>query len=194
MQNKEIFIQQHIQTSIEVQRKMAEEQTGILAQIADTLIHTIASGGIIYLCGNGGSAADAQHVAAELIGRYLRERKAAPAVALTTDTSVLTAIGNDYDFAQVFVRQVHALMTPKDTLVGISTSGKSPNVLLAIAAARQLGAQTIGFTGTPGEPLASEAALCLRVPSRHTPHVQEAHITAWHIVCDLVEQSLIPKE
>lgn len=186
-------IQQAIQESITVKQKMADEQAGLLAEIADRLTRVLNAGGTVYLCGNGGSAADAQHVAAELVGRYLRERRALPAIALTTNTSILTAVGNDYDFSQVFARQVRAMVTSRDAVVGISTSGKSPNVLEALRAAREIGALSIGFTGQSGQPLAAEADLCLCVPSAHTPRVQEAHILAWHIICDLVEQAFCDK-
>ncbi len=168
---------------------MGKEQGEVLAGISAALLQVLQSGGTIYLCGNGGSAADAQHVAAEFVGRFLRERRPLPAVALTTNTSILTAIGNDYDYSQVFSRQVRAQVTERDAVVGISTSGKSANVLEALRAAREAKAITIGFTGKPGEPLAGECDLCLCVPSKQTPRIQEAHILAWHIVCDLVERS-----
>jgi D-sedoheptulose 7-phosphate isomerase len=161
----------------------------LLAQISERLTQVLETGGTIYLCGNGGSAADAQHIAAELVGRYLRERQPLPAVALTTNTSILTAIGNDYDFTQVFARQVRAMVTSRDAVVGISTSGKSPNVLEALRAAREIGALTVGFTGMSGQPMVSQSDLCLCVPSTETPRIQEAHILAWHIICDLIERS-----
>jgi D-sedoheptulose 7-phosphate isomerase len=167
---------------------MVEREAGALVEIANRLSAVLRAGGTIYLCGNGGSAADAQHVAAEFVGRFLRERRPLPAVALTTNSSILTAIGNDYDFDQVFSRQLRAQASERDAVVGISTSGKSANVLQALAAARECGAVTVGFTGLPGEPLASACALCLRVPSTLTPRIQEAHIVAWHIVCDLIER------
>lgn len=189
MGNADALVQQQIQESIAVKLKMAEDQAGLLVQISERLTSVLKSGGTVYFCGNGGSAADAQHVAAELVGRYMRERRALPAVALTTNASIVTAIGNDYGFSQVFARQVRALVTPQDALVGISTSGKSPNVLEALRAARAIGAVTIGFTGTPGEPMGSETDLCLRVPSAQTSRIQEAHILAWHIICDLIEQA-----
>lgn len=189
MTDPQQLIQKKINESIEVQQRLIQEQVEAIARISEALTRVLHAGGTIYLCGNGGSAADAQHVAAELVGRYLRERRALPAVALTTNTSILTAIGNDYDFSQVFARQVRAMVTSRDAVVGISTSGKSPNVLEALRAAREIGALTIGFTGQPGQPLASEADLCLRAPSAQTPRIQEAHIIAWHIICDLIEQA-----
>ena len=145
----------------------------------------------IYLCGNGGSAADAQHVAAEFVGRFLRERRPLPAVALTCNSSILTAIGNDYDFSQVFSRQVEACAGPRDCVVGISTSGRSPNVLEAMRAARRVGAATVGFTGAAGTVLAAACDECLMAPSTSTPRIQEAHLLAWHLICDLVERRIV---
>lgn len=162
-----------------------------IVAISQTLIASLREGGTIYLCGNGGSAADAQHVAAELVSRFLRERRALPAVALTTNTSILTAIGNDYDYEQVFARQVAAHATSRDVVVGISTSGRSKNVLAAMAAARRAGAKTVGFTGLPGEPLASQCDQCLRIPAEATPRIQEAQILVWHVICDLVERAFV---
>jgi D-sedoheptulose 7-phosphate isomerase len=166
------------------------EHYDTIAAIAARLSACLAAGGTIYLCGNGGSAADAQHVAAEFVGRFLRERQPLPAVALTCNTSVLTAIANDYDFTQVFARQVRAHAGPKDCVVGISTSGRSRNVLEALAAARAVGAATIGMTGADGQALAAACDDCLLVPSSSTPRIQEAHLVAWHLICDHVEQML----
>lgn len=164
---------------------------GSLVAIADRLTACLRAGGTIYLCGNGGSAADAQHVAAEFVGRFLQERRPLPAIALTCNTSALTAIGNDYGFEQVFARQVRAHVTDKDCVVGISTSGNSPNVLAALAAARELGATAIGFTGSKGHSLAALCDECLMAPSDSTPRIQEAHVVAWHLVCDRVEHSIV---
>lgn len=162
-----------------------------LVAIADRLGACLRAGGTIYLCGNGGSAADAQHVAAEFVGRFLRERRPLPAIALTCNTSILTAIGNDYDFSQVFARQVRAHVTPRDCVVGISTSGKSPNVLEALRAAQDIGAGTIGFTGEQGLALASLCDKCLLAPSANTPRIQEAHLLAWHLICDQIEWNIV---
>jgi D-sedoheptulose 7-phosphate isomerase len=167
------------------------EHFGMLAAIASRLLGCLQNGGTIYLCGNGGSAADAQHVAAEFVGRFLRERRALPAVALTCNTSILTAIGNDYDFSEIFARQVKAHVGPKDCVVGISTSGRSANVLKALAAAREAGAATIGFTGAAGHELAALCDECLLAPSDHTPRIQEAHLVAWHLICDAVERGIV---
>lgn len=175
--------------SIAVISALAEHQRTLTA-IARWLLDCLTGGGTIYLCGNGGSAADAQHVAAEFVGRFLRERRALPAVALTCNTSILTAIGNDYDFSEIFARQVKAHVGPKDCVVGISTSGRSANVLKALAAAREAGATTIGFTGAGGHALAALCDECLLAPSDRTPQIQEAHLVAWHLICDLVERGV----
>lgn len=182
------LIRKTIDDGIAVKRRMLDTQAGVIAATAERLAAVLKQGGTIYLCGNGGSAADAQHIAAEFVGRFLRERRPLPSVALSTNTSILTAIGNDYSFDQVFSRQVRACVTAKDALCGISTSGKSPNVIEALKAAREVGAVTVGWTGEPGEPLGSECDLCLKVPTTATPRIQECHIVAWHIVCDLIER------
>jgi D-sedoheptulose 7-phosphate isomerase len=165
------------------------EQIPTLDAIAAMFIECLQHGGTLYLCGNGGSAADCQHVAGEFVGRFLRERRPLPAIALTTDTSVLTAIGNDYGYEQVFSRQVLAIAKPGDVVVGISTSGKSPNVLAAIAAAKQRKARTLAFTNAGDNSLAAQCDLAFRAPSLHTPRVQELHFLAWHLLCDKVEEA-----
>jgi D-sedoheptulose 7-phosphate isomerase len=185
------IIRSTIEQSIAVTRRMLETQADIIAHTAERLAVVLKQGGTIYLCGNGGSAADAQHIAAEFVGRFLRERRPLPSVALTVNTSILTAIGNDYHFDQVFARQVNACVTEKDAVCGITTSGKSPNVLEALKAAKQIGALTIGWTGEPGKPLDEHCELCLKVPTTATPRIQEAHIVAWHIVCDLIEREYV---
>ncbi len=170
---------------------MAREQAHAIADIAMALGEVLMSGGTIYFCGNGGSAADAQHVAAEFVGRFLKERRPLPAVALTTNTSTLTAIGNDYGYEEVFSRQVTACARPGDAVVGISTSGTSPNVLEAMRAAKKVEALTVGFTGSKGRVLESETDLCLLVPTDSIPHIQEAHIVAWHTICGLIEDAFV---
>ena len=182
------LVEKALEESQQVKTRMAKEQLGNLLKIAALFKDVLCNHGTIYLCGNGGSAADAQHVAAEFVGRFLRERRPLPAVALTTNTSILTAIGNDYDFSQVFARQVRAQVTSRDAVAGISTSGKSPNVLAALQAARENGAKTVGFTGEPGEPLGAACDVCLKVPTKSTPRIQEAHILGWHVICDIVER------
>jgi D-sedoheptulose 7-phosphate isomerase len=161
-----------------------------IAGAASTLADCLAAGGHILLCGNGGSAADAQHLAAEFVGRFLKERRAFPAIALHANTSVLTALGNDFGFETVFARQVEAHGRPGDVLVGISTSGNSPNVLQAVVTARQVGLVTVGFSGGSGGQLAKACDICLTVPSSSTPRVQEGHILVGHIICGLVEDAL----
>jgi D-sedoheptulose 7-phosphate isomerase len=161
-----------------------------IVAIAEAIVQSLRAGGTLYLCGNGGSAADAQHIAGEFVGRFRAERKALPAVALSTDTSVLTCIANDYDYGHVFARQVEALVRPGDILWAFSTSGTSPNVLQAAAAARQKGARVIAFTGRPTSKLESVADLCLCAEAALTARSQEIHQLAYHIICDLVEQSL----
>jgi D-sedoheptulose 7-phosphate isomerase len=150
----------------------------------------LKAGNKILLCGNGGSAADAQHIAAELVGRYEQQRRAFPAISLTTDTSSLTALSNDYGYEEVFARQVEALAVAGDVLIAISTSGKSPSILKAADQARALGCRTIALTGCSGEPLAAHCDLAVVVPSDRTSRVQEAHITIGHLWCEMVDQAL----
>ena len=157
---------------------------------AELIKKTIKKGGKILLCGNGGSAADSQHFAAELVGRFQKERRALPAVSLTTDTSILTALGNDYGFDIVFARQVEALGTPKDLLFAISTSGKAKNIIRAVAEAKKIGIRTIGLSGKNGGELAKMADLALVMPASVTARIQESHILVIHILCELVESSL----
>jgi D-sedoheptulose 7-phosphate isomerase len=192
LESKRAMETQH-RESAEVMAALAAHHDCLLA-IADRLTACLRGGGTLYLCGNGGSAADAQHVAAEFVGRFLRERRPLPAIALTCNTSVLTAIGNDYDFSEVFSRQVRAHVTARDCVIGISTSGHSANVLKALAAARELGATTIGFTGNAGHELAALCDEFLMAPSASTPRIQEAHLLAWHLVCDRVERGLFANE
>ena len=164
----------------------------VIRASAERMSSAIHAGGKILWMGNGGSAADSQHLAAELLGRFTRERRAIASMALTTDSSVLTAIGNDYGYDTVFSRQVEGLCTPKDIVVGISTSGNSPNVLRAIAVAKQIGAFTIGFSGRDGGRLREAVDLCLTVPSPVTARIQECHILIGHILCDWIEAAIIP--
>jgi len=154
---------------------------------ARLISETFASGGKILICGNGGSAADAQHIAAEFVGRYETERIALPAIALTTDTSALTALANDYDFERIFSRQVEALGRDGDCLIAISTSGNSPNVLAAVMSARSRGMKVIGLTGANGKRLAGLSDIAIMVPSTRTARIQEGHITAGHIICELID-------
>jgi len=164
-----------------------------IAKAVDATLQALKGGNLILLCGNGGSAADAQHLAAEFVNRFLIDRAALPAIALTTDTSVLTSIGNDSDFRQVFARQIEALGKAGDVLYAISTSGNSGNVIEAVKAARKRGMETIAFTGGDGGKLAPLCDLALIAPSRSTPRIQEAHITIGHIICQIVEEELFPE-
>jgi D-sedoheptulose 7-phosphate isomerase len=157
---------------------------------ADCIARRLALGGKLLLCGNGGSAADCQHLAAEFVGRFVRDRRPLAAIALTTDSSALTCIGNDYGFDQVFARQVEGIGRAGDVLIGISTSGASPNVLLALQAARRMGVRTIGLLGRDGGACAAECDVPLIVPSDITARIQEAHIFLGHLLCAEVEQRL----
>ncbi len=161
-----------------------------VGRVADEMAKALAAGRKILLCGNGGSAADAQHIAGELLSRFEKDRAPWPAVALTTDSSVLTAIGNDYGYEQVFERQVRGLGMEGDVLIAISTSGRSPNVLRALDAARERKLVTVGFTGAKGNEMESRCDVLLRAPSEKTPVIQQIHITAAHIACGIVERRL----
>lgn len=162
-----------------------------LIETASQKVNESLSGGHkILLCGNGGSAADSQHIAAELVGRFRKNRSALPAVALTTDTSILTAVANDYGFDQIFSRQVEALGQPGDLLIAISTSGNSENVVKAAEEAKKRGLFVLGFTGTSESKLSSEADLCLRIPSDDTALIQQVHLAILHLLCDLAEKEL----
>jgi D-sedoheptulose 7-phosphate isomerase len=165
-----------------------------IAEAADRIVEALAAGHKVLLAGNGGSAADAQHIAGELLSRLNYDRAPAAAIALTTDSSVLTAIANDYGYERVFERQVLGLGRPGDVLIAISTSGRSANILRAIAAARAGELVTIGFTGKSGGDMATQCDLCLRAPADSTPLIQQIHITAGHIVCGLVEERLFPRQ
>jgi D-sedoheptulose 7-phosphate isomerase len=162
-----------------------------LHAIAAAIIGALASGNKLLLIGNGGSAADAQHIAAEIVGRYKQHRPAWAAIALTTDTSALTAIANDYGFEQVFARQVEGLGRRGDVLLALSTSGRSPNILAALRTARQRGLVTIGFTGTGGETLGALCDHLFLSPSDDTPVIQQIHLTALHGICDVVERAMM---
>jgi phosphoheptose isomerase len=181
----------HLERSAEVKRATVDACTDAILAAADVITASFRDGGRLYLCGNGGSAADCQHMAAELLSRLTREfeRPPLPAVALTTDTSFLTAYANDCGFDGVFDRQVRALGRPGDVLLGISTSGSSRNVVRAVESARALGLRTIALTGAAG-PLAGLADVAIAVPSAQTQFIQETHLAIEHILCDLIEQTL----
>jgi len=161
-----------------------------VAAIADRVARALRDGGKLMLAGNGGSAADAQHIAAEFVGRFIDDRAPLSAIALTTDTSAITALGNDYGFEQVFARQLRANSRPSDVFVGLSTSGRSPNIVEALKAARELGIATIGFTREAPTPMHALCDLVLGAPSDETALIQQIHITAAHAICGLVEREL----
>lgn len=179
-----------LEDSASVKRKMMVSCVDSILSAAELMIETIKSGAKILLCGNGGSAADSQHLAAELVSKLKLERSAIPAIALTTNTSTLTAIANDYDFSQVFVRQMEAFGRKNDLLIGISTSGNSEDVLKAVDYAHKNGLRTIVMTGGDGGDLAGKADVDIIVPSEDVQRIQEAHITVGHILCDILEQSI----
>jgi D-sedoheptulose 7-phosphate isomerase len=174
--------------------RLVAEQSGQVAAAAELLASTLKGGGKILLFGNGGSAADAQHLAAEFVNRFLIERPPLAALALTTDTSILTSIANDYDFLEVFAKQVRALGRPGDAALGLSTSGNSANVVRALEVARRLGLKTLALSGGDGGPVAAAAELAIVVPSKSTPRIQEVHITIGHVLCDLVDFLLFPDQ
>jgi D-sedoheptulose 7-phosphate isomerase len=174
-------------------QSMEDNLMAAVSGMAETIITALASGRKLLIMGNGGSAADAQHFAAEIMGRFKLERPALPAVALTTDTSILTAIGNDYGFDYVFTRQVEGLAAPGDVAIGISTSGNSPNVLAALVKAQELGCKTIALLGRDGGSIKGAVDVPVIIPSNDTPRIQEGHVTIIHIVCDLVEKRLFGK-
>jgi D-sedoheptulose 7-phosphate isomerase len=180
--------------SIVLKQRVLQEQGRMVVAAAEMLAEVFKAGGRVLIFGNGGSAADAQHLAAEFVNRFQVERPPLAALALTTDTSILTAVANDYDFREVFAKQVRALGRPGDLAWGISTSGKSANVVAALEAARELGLKTLALSGGDGGPVAAAAESALIVPSRNTPRVQEVHITLGHVLCDLVDYLLFPEK
>ncbi len=183
-----------IRESIEVKEKTLKEQSEIIAKIAQKTIQCFRQGKKVIFFGNGGSAADAQHLATELISRFQKERRSLPAIALTTDTSALTAIGNDYGFEKIFSRQIEGLVDKGDIIIGISTSGNSVNVIEGIKEAKKRGAYTVGFLGQTGGKLKNIVDLALCVPSSITARIQEIHITVGHIICQLVEEELFKEK
>lgn len=182
-------IKSQIEESIQVKNSFQTELLGKIEEATQKCIECIKSGGKLLICGNGGSAADSQHFAAELVSKYRLERRGLPALALTTNTSSLTAIGNDYGFDRVFARQVEAFGAKGDILFAISTSGNSKNLIAAIEKAREQGIKTIGLTGESGGEMKSNCDILINCPSQDTPRIQECHILVIHIVCDLIEQA-----
>lgn len=185
MQDNVAFL---IQNHITVIQKVHDTMTMEIKQFTALCMKAFQQDKAIFFMGNGGSAADCQHLAAEFVVRFKRERKGLAAVALTTDTSILTAAGNDFGFETIFSRQIEALAGKGDVVVGISTSGNSPNVIKGIHTAREIGAFTIGMTGAKGGQMAELCDVCLKVPSDITARIQEAHIMIGHIVCDLIDE------
>jgi D-sedoheptulose 7-phosphate isomerase len=188
----EKFVVEELTRSAKILQRTSKESAGVIAQAGELLVACLESGGKVLAFGNGGSAADAQHFATELAGRYRKDRKGLPALALNTNNSNLTAIANDYGFEQVFARQVAALARPGDLVIGITTSGRSPNVLTALKTARECGARTMALVGSKTTQVAELADALISVPSDDTPRIQEAHAVIIHILCDLVEQRLFP--
>lgn len=184
------FISRQLQEHLALFQRIEHELTAPIARLAERLIDTLRIGNKLLIMGNGGSAADAQHFAGEIVSRFRMERPALPAIALSTDTSIITAIGNDYGFERIFSRQVEALAAPGDAVIGISTSGNSPNVQQALEVARAAGCSTIGLLGKDGGSIKALCDIPLIIPSNDTPRVQEGHITVIHILCDLIEQGL----
>jgi D-sedoheptulose 7-phosphate isomerase len=182
------FLTNSLQEHLATIQNVLDAALPAIEQSGQMICEALSSGRKILLCGNGGSAADAQHIAAELVGCYEKERRSWPAIALTTDTSALTAVSNDLGYEQVFARQLAGLAQPGDVLIAISTSGKSKNVLRAAERARELGCKTIALTGATSEPLGSLCDMALAVPSSRTSRVQEAHITIGHLWCEMVDQ------
>ncbi|HVR17641.1 MAG TPA: D-sedoheptulose 7-phosphate isomerase [Candidatus Limnocylindrales bacterium] len=179
--------------SIRVKQAFLRDNLEALTQAIDAIVAAFKRGNKLLLFGNGGSAADAQHIAAEFTNRFLIERPPLPAIALTTDSSALTAIANDYDYAQVFAKQVQALGKPEDIAIAISTSGNSPNVLAAIEACKKLNISTIGLTGGSGGKMIGKVDYMLRVgEGKNSPRIQETHILVGHVICDIVDQKLFP--
>jgi D-sedoheptulose 7-phosphate isomerase len=185
-----IEIAKRLEESARIKNAVARSMIDEIECMVNLIVMAYKAGGKVVLCGNGGSAADAQHIAGELVGQFMLKRQAFPAIALTTNTSILSAVANDYGYEAIFSRQIEALVTEKDVVVAISTSGNSPNVVEAIEMAKAKGAKTIGLTGGNGGKLAKIADLVLTVPSDATPRIQEAHVTIGHIVCELVEREL----
>lgn len=187
-------IERHIRRHIEVFEHVFLPMAPQLERCAMLLCDCFRAGGKVLVMGNGGSAADAQHLAAELVGRFMKNRAALPAVALTTDTSIITAVANDFGYAEIFRRQVEALARPGDVVIGISTSGNSPNVLRALDLARASGCSVVTLSGRDGGKMAAYADLCLNVAVEETPRIQEVHLSMIHILCDLVEQQMFPEQ
>jgi D-sedoheptulose 7-phosphate isomerase len=193
MKDPRSLIEHFVAESVRVKSEFFQSNATLIAETAQRMARSIKEGRKVLLFGNGGSAADAQHIAAEFVGRFIPDRIPLPALSLATDTSALTALGNDYGFDTVFSRQVQALGNAGDIAIGISTSGNSPNVLAALDAARSKSLLTIGFTGQDGGKMNGRTDVLFRVPSRMTPRIQETHITLGHVLCELIDRELFPE-
>ena len=187
---KKSSIADSLKQHIEVFEKTLADQTDSIADCAELIKQTLRRGNKLLLCGNGGSAADAQHIATEFVGRFEAERRAYPAIALTTDASALTALANDFDFERIFARQVEALANDGDCLIAFSTSGNSPNVIAAVMTARRRNCKIVGLTGAKGKKLASLCDACVVVPSERTARIQETHIAVAHVWCEMIDNNL----
>lgn len=186
------FITRQIRTSFEIKQKILND-SGLLSLIekaALKCVETYKKGNKTLIAGNGGSAADAQHLAGEFVGRFYFDRPGMPSIALTTDTSILTAIGNDYGYERLFARQIQANGQKGDMFIGISTSGNSANIIEALKECKQMGITSVGLTGESGGKMADLCDFCIKVPSRETPRIQEAHILIGHIICSIVEEKM----
>lgn len=188
--NHQLLIKQALDDLTKALSETINLNMSLLFELADWVSSAFNNEGKLLICGNGGSAADSQHIAAEFINRFRLERRPLPAIALTTDTSIITAISNDYDFNHIFSKQIEALATPKDVMIGISTSGNSQNVISALDAARAKGTKTAALTGKGGGKISTHADLIIPVASSDTPRIQETHIFIGHLLCDIVEQKL----
>lgn len=191
---REAAAREALAMSAETLAAAARELPAAVAQAAGTILEALRGGGKILLCGNGGSAADAQHIAAELAGRLKLERRGLPALSLTVNPSVLTAVSNDYGYSMVFARQVEAIGAPGDVLVGISTSGTSGNVIAALRRARELGLSTVGLSGADGGAMTEHCDVIVRAPAQDTQRAQEVHIAVGHAICEIVEAELFGRE
>ncbi len=179
-----------LKESIKVKQAIKSETIRQIEQIAKRIVKTYNKGQKVFIFGNGGSAADSQHIAAELVGRFKKERRAFSALALTTNTSIITALANDYNYDIIFERQIEALAKKNDLAIGISTSGKAKNVIFGLKKAKDLGLYCVALTGKGGSNLKAISDICVLVPSRNTARIQEVHITIGHIICELVEEML----
>ena len=189
------FINIQIKTSLEVKQKILDDDklTSLIKEVAQKCTEIYRNGNKTLIAGNGGSAADAQHLAGEFVSRFYFDRPGVPSIALTTDTSVLTAIGNDYGFEKLFARQIQANGQKGDMFIGISASGSSPNIIEALKECRKMGIVTVGLTGKSGGKMAGLCDYCIKVPSEDTPRIQESHILIGHIICSIVERELFSK-